>query len=113
MTVAIRKTGFPLLLALLAFVGLPAVADEQTTDWAETTAEITPFYYESTGHGYTLTYDAPESVAINQEGEPIKGPIDQDVINLEFPVIEQKIQLRYQKDEPILFQLLTEPKIWE
>lgn len=82
-----------------------------TTDqmWAVTTATIEPFYSDEVGDGYVITYEAPKSTAINANGELIKGPIDQYVSGIDKPVKAQKVQIRYQIDEPIFFEFLAEP----
>ncbi len=99
----------PLFLVFLIAISLAAVASGQS-NWAETTATITPSYSEDTGHGYNLTYEIPESTAVNQEGQPVKGPVNQHVTGIDKPVIKQTIQLLYQKEEPVAYKLQSELK---
>ena len=101
-----------LLLIVLVCLGLTALAYEKSS-WAEVTARITPFYDEDHGHGYTVTYDTPESTAVNQEGHPIKGPIEQHVTGVQRPLQEQDIQLLYLKAEPVIYKWTSEPKVQE
>ncbi|TSJ80959.1 MAG: hypothetical protein NMK33_00205 [Candidatus Cardinium sp.] len=58
--------------------GLLSKHRDASNEWAETTAIIsTKGQDKSDGsYYYTYTYDAPESTAINRQGEKIVGPIE-------------------------------------
>lgn len=56
---------------------------------------------------YALVYDAKESTAINIVGKPIKGPIRQHYLGKrKQPLPDQRIRLRYLREEPVLYELL-------
>ncbi|MGI9276682.1 MAG: hypothetical protein ACR2PT_17790 [Endozoicomonas sp.] len=97
------KAGVFILLAMCLLGGC---ADYRGA-WAKTTAKLEPFSDPDMGNGYKITYLAPESTAINDQDEPIKGPIDQYVTGIDKPVKAQSVQIRYQKDEPVFFELLS------
>ena len=86
-----------------ALLGSNVLADE---GWSVTMAMIEPFSEPEIG--YEIRYEALESIAVNTEGKPIKGPIEQYVMGIKKPVKAQKVQIRYQIDEPIIFELLSE-----
>jgi len=80
--------------------------------WVETTAEIVNIdIFEDNTWMYSYRYEVTESTAVNNEGIPIKGPIEQHtMIEGKKPIPGQKIKMRYRKDEPIIFELLEEVK---
>lgn len=82
----------------------------QETLWAESVALLTNVEKIGDRFAYMITYDAPESTAVNAEDQPIKGPIDQSGLLDRKPINNQKIKLRYRQDEPIIFELLEEIK---
>ena len=96
-------------LSLIVWAALRGFAQEEI--WAETLATITVGEAaKENGYDYTLTYEAPESIAVNADGQPVKGPIHQMGISKQEPLTPQTLRLRYRRDEPILFQLVDEIK---
>ncbi|MCE2715678.1 MAG: hypothetical protein ACK4V2_01080 [Pseudomonadota bacterium] len=76
-------------------------------EWAYTTATITQVEYDAAyGYMYTLEYATPESIAVNQKGEKITGPVQQHALDKNKPILNQQILLQYLKEEPIMFKLL-------
>ncbi len=78
--------------------------------WAETIATITESAQMPDGsYAYTITFYADKSTAVNQQGEPIKGPIEQHYFQQTKLAIEgQKLKMRYDIEEPIFNVLLED-----
>ena len=98
---ALILTFFILLFFLLVL--LPSLK----TNWAFSTAEIISVEEVERGHYlYMFKYQTPESAAINQAGEKITGPIEQLALVDQKPLCPQKVRLKYNKNEPIIFKFL-------
>ncbi|WP_263078648.1 hypothetical protein [Endozoicomonas sp. Mp262] len=98
------------LITCLSLLLGSGCAGQRENLWAQTTASIVPFIDPDGEPGFTIIYDAPESTAINAEGQAIKGPIEQHVVKRQAQVEEQKIKIRYLRDEPVIFEYITLPK---
>lgn len=81
-----------------------------TEEWAETKGVISNVESIDGRYAYMITYDAPESTAVDQAGKEIKGPIEQSGLFEKKPVNKQEIKLRYRRDEPVMFELQEEIK---
>lgn len=77
------------------------------SEWAQTMARIT--FVEKTEQGtydWALEYDASASTAVNAAGQPIKGPIQQHVLDKHRPRVPQTLKIRYLKEEPVIFEYM-------
>ncbi|PID35351.1 MAG: hypothetical protein CR964_00020 [Rhodobacterales bacterium] len=91
-----------LAVILLALAGLWALRAPSATPWQETQAEIS--FVERMDDGtyvYSLTYrpTGPDGRALE--------PISQHAFGVkQAPVLGQKIDMRYMREEPVIFELL-------
>jgi hypothetical protein len=76
------------------------------TKWAETEAEISSEEKFEDKFIAVIRYNAPESTAVNQEGKPIRGPIQASWLDKKKPVDHQKIRIKYLKEEPMIYKEL-------
>jgi hypothetical protein len=74
--------------------------------WVNTIATITSEKLEDGTYGYTIRYIVSESTAVTSEGRKIEGPIEQHGIAEKKPINNQKIRLRYMKEEPVIFEFI-------
>lgn len=99
-----------MLLAVIFLAG----CNQEKSEWAEAKAVISNVEQiegmTTPSYGYTISYDASESTATDNEGKAIKGPIEQHGMLDKKPINSQKLKLRYRRDEPVMFELLEEMK---
>jgi len=95
-------------------VGLLLCPDPQKTVraediWCESVAVISDVEKidELPTYGYSLSYRAPESTALDKYGNKITE-ISQFSTNARKPIEGQKIKLRYLQDEPIIFEFVDD-----
>jgi len=79
----------------------------EVSPWVETIATIISSPSITDGsYDYIIKYEASESTAINKEGKSINGIIEQFSISQRRPLNNQKLRLKYMKEEPIIFEFL-------
>lgn len=93
-------------LCSLTLYGLNPEKQIPKEGWAESVATIHVGECHEGFYGYTLTYEINDSIAVNAQGEKIKGPVEQYGISRKEPVNGQNLQLIYLREEPIIFELL-------
>ena len=80
---------------------------ESKSGWAETTGTITGFEMDDGSYAYTLLYDADQSIALDPDGNPIKGPISKIYFQqTKRAVSGQKVKMRYNIEEPTFHEIL-------
>jgi len=84
-------------------------------NWIETIGTITESAKMNDGiYAYTLQYEVIGGNARNLDGELIQGLLPQHIFNVEKLAIKgQQIKLRYDKDEPMFYELLENIKFTE
>lgn len=82
--------------------------------WINTTATIVESAKLPDGsYAYTIVYNANQSDAVNMENQPINGDLDQHIFGVKKRAKQgQKLKVKYNKHEPMQFQLL-ETIVWE
>jgi hypothetical protein len=80
--------------------------------WVETIATITSTKITNEEYNFIISYEASESTAINKEGKKINGTIQQYGMSQKKPIDDQKLRLKYMKEEPVIFEL-SEPMQFE
>jgi hypothetical protein len=85
-------------------------SQSNNSNWTETIGTITESAKMNDGtYAYTLEYNVVGGSAINMDGELIQGKLPQHIFNVKKQAIEgQKIKLRYNKEEPMFYELLEE-----
>jgi hypothetical protein len=81
-------------------------------DWVETIGTITESVEMSDGtYAYTLQYDVVGGDVKNIDGDLIQGPLPQHIFNVgQLAIKGQQIKLRYEKEEPMFYELLEDIK---
>ena len=84
------------------------ISNKNQANWVETIGTITESVQMDDGtYAYTIEYIVLGGNAKNRDGELIQGPLNQHIFGVEKKAIEgQRIKLRYNKEEPIFFELL-------
>jgi hypothetical protein len=82
----------------------------ENSNWVETFGTITESVKMEDGtYAYTLEYNIIGGNAKNIYGELIQGILPQHIFNVEKQaVVGQKIKLHYDKEEPMLYEILEE-----
>lgn len=98
-----------LLLLLVSFLSACSSLTAQQ-DWVETTAKITEAEELEDGViGYSVTYHSEQSTAVNTDGEAINGEMTVHQFGAEkLPVEGQTIKIRYLRDEPVIYEILSD-----
>ncbi|PIE39052.1 MAG: hypothetical protein CSA52_00070 [Gammaproteobacteria bacterium] len=78
------------------------------SEWQQTEARIeSATELGDAMYAYSLSYPATASTAVNEAGEPVVGPIVQNVFGLTYlPKTGQTLTIEYRTDEPLLYRIV-------
>ncbi len=102
----IYQGAFIVLLALQVVGCNPS--EPAASKWYQTEATIKSATKLNDGmYAYSLSYPVTASTAVNESGEPIAGPIVQNVFGLTYlPKIGQTLTIQYLANEPIMYRVV-------
>ncbi|PIE42710.1 MAG: hypothetical protein CSA50_08970 [Gammaproteobacteria bacterium] len=107
MLTSIRTGHWSIVLLAVPMAGCNPPESTAST-WYQTEATIKSATKLDDGvYAYSLAYPATASTAVNEAGEPITGPITQNVFGLSYlPKAGQTLAIEYLVNEPLMYRVV-------
>ena len=96
------------LILCLMLACLPFHASKAANEYIETTASIvcSETKIDENNFSCIITYKAEASTAVDQDGKPIKGPIEQQFLTATPKEYKSEVKIKYMQNEPVIYEII-------
>ena len=94
-----------IIASLLVVLASTLMLQNKNESWVKTYAEVKCSKEGEHEYECTIKYNANESTAVNNKGEKIQEEIEQFFIS-DKDATSEKLMIKYQKEEPIIFEII-------